>query len=101
MKSFEKQSIYVRDGIRAGVVIFMMGIGWQASQGDAVALDDRVGAVEARQTKQDAVVEQIRQDVFTISKGQAVLTERMNTVIRQTEKTDEKLDRILERLSDR
>ena len=101
MKSFENQSIYIRDVIRAAVVLVALGIGWATMQVDVVARHDRVGAVEARQVKQDAVVEQIRQDVFTISKGQAVLTERMNTVIRQTEKTDEKLDRILERLSDR
>ena len=101
MKSFENPSIYIRDIIRAGLVLIALGVGWATMQGDVGALDDRVGAAEARQVRQDAIVEQIREDVFTISKGQAVLTERINTVIRQTEKTDEKLDRILERLSDR
>lgn len=101
MKSFENQSIYVRDAIRGGLILIAMGVGWQALKGDVVALDDRQTAAEVRQTKQDKVVEQIRVDVAKLSTGQAVLSERMNTVIKQTEKTDEKLDRILERLSDR
>lgn len=101
MKSFENQSIYVRDAIRGALILFAMGIGWQALKGEVVALDDRQTATDVRQTKQDKVVEQIRADVAKLSTGQAVLSERMDTVIRQTEKTDEKLDRILERLSDR